>query len=182
MNELDLIRSETRTAWAWLERIVSNVTAEQANWWPPGTANSIATTYLHVVINTDVELGGMLFGLQPLVERRYDGQIGQGMEYDRERFDAWPPRLAVLEWELLRDYGRAVHAETIETVGALTADHLTVPIDMTRSGLGMWAGLDILALHGWGHIKIHGGEIAVLKGLQGERGYREGTHTPSDAP
>lgn len=181
MDALDLIRREASTAWAWLERIVREVTAEQANWWPPGTANSIATTYLHVVVNADVEAGGMLFGRQPVVERRYHGRVGQSMKYDPERFDAWPPRSSLLDWDLLRDYGREVHAELIETLGTLTPEHLTGPIDMTRAGLGMWTGLDILALHGWGHIKIHGGEIAVLKGLQGVLGYGEGMHSSSDA-
>jgi hypothetical protein len=181
MDALDLIRREATTSWSWFERVVGDVTAEQANWWPPGTANSIATTYLHVVINTDVEAGGMLFGLEPLVESRYHGQIGQGMQYDHERFDAWPPRLSVLEWELLRDYGRAVHRQLSENLSTLTREHLTVPIDMTRSGLGMWTGLDILALHGWGHVKIHGGEIAALKGLQGALGYVEGMHRSANS-
>jgi hypothetical protein len=171
MDALDLIRQETSIAWAWLDHIVGDVTAEQANWWPPGTANSIATTYFHVVVNTDVEAGGMLFGLRPVIERLYQGRVGQGMKYDPKLFDAWPPRPSVLDWELLRDYGRAVHAELIESLGTLTPAHLTIPIDMTRSGLGVWNGLDILALHGWGHVKIHGGEIAVLKGVQGIAGY-----------
>ena len=65
LETLELIRSEVSTSWAWLEQVVGDVTTEQANWWPPGTANSIATTYLHVVINADVEGVGMLFGLQP---------------------------------------------------------------------------------------------------------------------
>jgi hypothetical protein len=182
MDALELIRREANTAWAWLEKVVRDVSAEQANWWPPGIANSIATTYLHVVVNADVEAGGALFGRQPLIERRWRGDVGQGRPYDAERFDDWPPRLSLLDWGLLRDYGRAVHAEIIESLDGLTPDHLTVPIDMTRSGLGMWTGLDILALHGWGHVKIHGGEIAVLKGLQGVLGYGEGMHSSTGPP
>ena len=177
MDALDLIRRETRTAWTWLERVAGDVTAEQANWWPPGTANSIATTYLHLVINADVEAGSMVFGREPLVEARWHGRVGQGMAYDRERFDAWPPRGTELDWALLRSYGRAVHAALLDAVAALSPEHLSATVDMTRSGLGMWTGLDILALHGWGHVRIHGGEIVVLKGLQGAIGYSQGMHS-----
>jgi hypothetical protein len=38
------------------------------------------------------------------------------------------------------------------------------------SGLGQWKGIDVYSLHGTGHIDIHCGEIACLKGIQGERG------------
>ncbi len=38
---------------------------------------------------------------------------------------------------------------------------------MTRVGLGIWAGRDLYELHGINHVYIHGGEIAVLKGLHG---------------
>jgi hypothetical protein len=47
--------AELGVGWDWLETTVSDVTDAQANWWPPGTANSIGATYLHVVINPDVE-------------------------------------------------------------------------------------------------------------------------------
>ena len=33
-------------------------------------------------------------------------------------------------------------------------------------------GVDFIALHGWTHVRMHGGEIACLKGLQGGEGYR----------
>lgn len=45
--------------------------------------------------------------------------------------------------------------------------------DMTRTGLGMWQGRDLYELHGHGHLHIHGGEIALLKGLQGATGWTE---------
>ncbi len=44
--------------------------------------------------------------------------------------------------------------------------------DGRPKSLGIWKGIDIHSLHGWNHIKMHGGEIACLKGLQGIEGYR----------
>jgi len=60
----------------------------------------------------------------------------------------------------------------------LSADDLERPVDMSRSGLGTWMGRDLLVLHGFRHIYLHGGEIACLKGLQGAKGYLGGFDAP----
>jgi hypothetical protein len=53
---------------------------------------------------------------------------------------------------------------------------------MTRSHLGMWEGRQLLALHGFDNVRIHGGEIAVLKGLQGGIGWAESARFANPAP
>jgi hypothetical protein len=68
------------------------------------------------------------------------------------------------------DYGGAVHAAFIDSLADLTHDHLDKRADMRRTGLGVWQGRDI-ELHGYSHAHVHGGEIAVLKGLQGAVGW-----------
>src|SRR4029078_12236170 len=105
-TELDVLRRQARKAWNWFEETVADVSAEQGNWWPPGKANSIGTTYLHVVINTDVEISRLIFSREPLVESRWGGDVGQGLPYHPERFDTWTRHVAV-DWEMLRQYGRA---------------------------------------------------------------------------
>ena len=144
-----------------------------ANWWPPGTANSIGATYLHVVINTDVEINRLLVGTTPLIEASWHGAVGQNVPYDPERFDRWDRHVAV-DWETLRAYGRAVHVAFVESLQSLTRpEHLDQPVDMTHAGLGMWEGRDLLELHGSKHVHMHGGEIACLKGVQGGVGWHE---------
>jgi DinB superfamily len=171
-SELDVLRRQAQKAWDWFEEEVHDITAEQANWWPPGTANSIGATYLHVVINTDVELSRLLFGEEPLVETSWDGDVGQNVPYDPERFDRWDRHIDI-DWEKLRSYGRAVRATLLDSLAHLTPEHLDQPVDMTRAGLGMWQGRDLFELHGSNHVHIHGGEIACLKGLQGGVGWQE---------
>jgi hypothetical protein len=78
-TEIDLLRRQFTKTWDWFEGTTSDVTAEQANWWPPGTANSIGATYLHVVINTDVEINRLILRREPLVESRWGGDVGQGV-------------------------------------------------------------------------------------------------------
>ena len=175
MDEVELIRDRTRRAWDWLEMVVGDVSPERANWIPPGTANSIAAGYLHILINTDVEIRRIMYGREPLVERDWRGDVGQGVPYDPPQFDAWPPRDTQMDWSRLRAYGRAVHEWLLgEAVPALTAADLALPVDMTRSGLGIWTGRELWCLHGFDHPRIHGGEIAALKGMQAGRGYTTG--------
>jgi hypothetical protein len=171
-TELDVLRRRSIKTWDWFEQTVSTVTAEQANWWPPGTANSIGTTYFHVVINTDVEINRLIKHCEPLVEGRCDGNVGQGVPYDPDRFTRWVRHVAV-DWDIVREYGRAVHVAFIDSLAELTNEQLELPVDMTRAGLGMWQGRDLYELHGCKHPYIHGGEIAVLKGLQGSSGWVE---------
>ena len=163
---LDFLRDQVQRAWDWLETTVSDVTDEQANWWPPGTANSIGAGYLHTVINPDVEINRLLFGRVPIIERDWGGDVGQGTRYDPDRFDQWTRGVHV-QWDRLHSYGRAVHSWLVGSLSELTEADLARPVDMSRAGLGMWRGLDLYVLHGFSHIYQHGGEIACLKGLQG---------------
>lgn len=171
LTEVDVLRRQSAKSWSWFEDTVDDVTAELANWWPPGTANSIGATYLHVVINADVEINRLIHHRDPLVEQ-WDGAVGQPLPYDPERFDRWV-RHGPVDWTVLRRYGREVHASVLQTVDRMTEARLEVPVDMTRAGLGMWQGRDLIELHGVVHPSQHGGEIAVLKGLQGRVGHAE---------
>jgi hypothetical protein len=174
LTELDVLRRQSAKSWSWFEDTVCDVTPEQVNWWPPGTANSIGATYLHVVINADVEINRLIHRREPLVERLH-GHVGQPLPYDPQRFDRWV-RQGSVDWGILRRYGKAVHASVLETVEAMTEPQLEMPVDMRRAGLGMWEGRDLIELHGVDHPLQHGAEIAVLKGLQGGVG-----HVESDA-
>jgi len=170
--EIEVLRRLASRTWEWFEETVADVTSEQANWWPPGTANSIGTNYLHVVINADVETNRLVVRKSPLIEHEWDGNVGQGVPYDPENFDRWTRHVDV-DWPRLREYGRAVHRDFLASLDTLTDTDLDIDVDMTRSGLGMWKGRDLIELHGIGHPRIHGGEIGCLKGLQGGVGYRE---------
>lgn len=149
-----------------------------ANWWPPGTANSIGATYLHVVINTDVEIRRLILDREPLVETVFGGEVGQPGPYLPDQFDRWLLH-ADVDWVRLRQYGQAVHADLDAWLDELTIAHLEKPVDMTRADLGIWEGRELIDLHGSHHVRIHGGEIAVLKGLQGGAGWKQsaGFHT-----
>ena len=130
-SEVDVLRRQSKKAWGWFEETVSDVNAEQANWWPPGNANSIGATYLHVVINTDVEINRLIHRGEPLVESQWDGNVGQAVPYDPDRYDRWVRHVAI-DWDRLRVYGRDVHSAFIDSLDELTGERLDLPVDMTR--------------------------------------------------
>ncbi len=160
--------------YAWLEMTVSDVTQEQANWQPPGIANSIGAVYGHLMISADFDVNSRMYGRMPIAATEFKGQVGLS-EMHRGGFDwhDWALRLSV-DWEALRRYGCAVLRCLEGYVDSLTMDELERPVDMSAHGLGTWKGLDIYILHGIDHPRLHGGEIACLKGLQDTPGWTAG--------
>src|SRR3989304_1721491 len=116
MNAVDVFRHEMSHAYAWLETNVSDITPEQAAWSPLGTANSIAATYAHIVVNADVDLTRYFHGRLPLIEEK--GWIAQ-LGLNETFLDDWETYLAI-DWELLHEYGREVQKHVQQLAGALT--------------------------------------------------------------
>ncbi|UCC75416.1 MAG: DinB family protein, partial [Anaerolineales bacterium] len=53
MNTVQLVHFSLSLAFEYLEQAVSDVTQEQANWLPPGKANSIGALYWHTIAYCD---------------------------------------------------------------------------------------------------------------------------------
>jgi hypothetical protein len=171
MDAIELLRDEIKSAWAWLEFTVHDVTQEQAIWQPPGTANSIGVAYAHLIISADAGFNSQFDGHLPVIARDFGGKVGLSeMNTLFGDMHEWGRRVRI-DWDALHAYGRAVQHCVEEYAERLSAADLDRPVDMTAWGLGMWNGLAVYKLHGFGHVKIHGGEIACLKGLQGGRGW-----------
>jgi hypothetical protein len=171
---LDEFRWEARTSYDWLESIVSDVTAEQAAWVPPGRANTIAATYAHIVYNADEDLNYWLFKRPKLIETSWKGRAGisapAGGGFDWETF-------AEIDWPALREYGRVIADFVTSTIDAMTEADLEIVTDLSTPDIPVWHGIDIVRLTVGHHIRMHGGEIACLKGLRGSKGYLGGLDT-----
>ena len=170
MTLLDELRNEARNSYEWLESIVSDVSAEQASWKPPGRANTIASTYAHIVRNADEDLNEHLFQRPRLNEGAWHGRTGLPSENNSVEFE---PDVEI-DWDALRDYGRAVHAFVLDTLDSLTEDDLRRSVPMPTPHQPVWDGIEVVRLTVGRHVWMHGGEIACLKGLQGEKGYVRG--------
>lgn len=169
MEAIELMRRQTNESYNWLELTVSDVTAEQAKWKPPGVANSIAGNYAHAMMWSDIDINRHFFGRQSLL----DGDWARRFGCDAYLPDEWSDMIAA-DWEGLREYGRTVHDWIVRLVGELDPAELARKFQMVPERLGIWTGLDVFDLHCNKHIRMHGGEIACLKGLQGAKGYLGG--------
>lgn len=177
MDAIELLRSQIRESYDWLELTVSDITQEQANWRPPGLANSIGSTYAHLMITADAGFNSQLYGGMPVMATKFRGEVGLSeMPHAAGGWHDW--NALTVDWARLNEYGRAVRACVERHLDALSPADLMLRVDMRPHGLGIWKGLDIYDLHGIKHVRLHGGEIACLKGLQGVRGYLGGADAP----
>ena len=186
MDAIDLLRYQVRDTYAWLEMTVSDVSEEQANWRPPGIANSIGATYAHIMITADEDFNALLYGGETRIAGYSAGRIGLS-ELPPEWFGwdwhDWASRVRV-NWAAFRRYAREVEACIEDRLGSLSAVDLERGVDMTAFGehLGTWTGFEFYNLHGIDHPRLHGGEIACLKGLQGSPAWRQGWKSEIERP
>jgi hypothetical protein len=172
----DLLVAEARSSQEWLNAIVEDVTPEQAHWRPPGRANTIAGTYAHIVRNQDEDMNHGFLGQPMLSEGAWSGRTGLPASWSDSDKNEWEID-ARIDWPALRACGDAVGAWVIEAVGNLTEDELEGVAALTTPDRPRWYGIDVVRLTVGRHVWMHGGEIACLKGLQGEKGYRSGLDT-----
>ena len=172
MNVVALLREQFQKAHEVLEATMSDVTPEQAHWMPPGKANPLGASYVHVVISEDAFLAGMATGRAPLYTNSWAGKVGISEPRPapgETSWDQWARRVRV-DLPALRQYAQAVYASTDEYLSSLTDDDLEQTVDRSVIGMGHVPLRALLYIY-VGHVHDHGGEISCLKGLQGVQGY-----------
>ncbi|HEX6553667.1 MAG TPA: DinB family protein [Ktedonobacteraceae bacterium] len=168
-NATTLLREQIQQAHGFLNTVMEGVTSEQAQWVPPGTANPLAATYVHAIASEDLAINVVLKGDAPLYATTWAGKTGIS--------DVQP--LTTAEWArhvqvdlpTAQNYARAVHEATDAYLATLMDDDLSRVLDLTSFGLGQMTIGTLLNRMVLGHIDNMCGEIAVLKGLQGAKGY-----------
>jgi len=171
MDAIELLRFQVRLTWDWLDVTLNDVTEEQANWQPGGIANSIGATYAHTIIAADEDFNKVLEGGEMFLYSTWRDRCGLSDLPPEGEWDwqAWAKGLRI-DLPAFRQYAGAVR-ETLEGwLERLTPELLERDVDMTPFGLGIWSGLELFNLHVH-HPRIHGGEIACLKGMQGAVGW-----------
>jgi hypothetical protein len=175
MDALTLLRQQLRGAHDLLEAVMEGVTPEAAHWIPPGTANPVDATYAHVVISEDRTINGQLRHRRPLYDSAWAGKTGmnelmptRGEEW--QDYVPWTRRVRV-DLPAVREYARAVYADTDAYLASLTPDDLDTPIDLSGVGSTEVTLGWVLSRSVVGHADNIAGEISCLKGLQGLQGY-----------
>ncbi|HTK06900.1 MAG TPA: DinB family protein [Ktedonobacteraceae bacterium] len=169
MNAVALLREQIQQAHGYLAATMEDVTSEQAQWTPPGVANPIAATYAHAISSEDLAINMVLKGGAPLYAVEWACKTGIS-EIQPLSTAEWARRVQI-ELSLIRDYVQAVHASTDAYLATLMDEDLVRVLDLSSFGLGQMTIGTLLNRMVLGHIDNMCGEISVLKGLQGAKGY-----------
>ena len=174
-SRVALLRRIVSDARSVLDGTMADVTQAQVEYAPPGLANPLGATYAHVVWSEDMVVQGMCRQAQPLFASTWAGRTGlsepmpsPGPEW--ADYAPWTRRVRV-DLDQLRQYARAVAAETDAWLDSLSEDDLDRPMDLSGIGLGQHTLASAIGLLIANHLGTETGEIAVLKGIQGARGY-----------
>src|SRR5262249_29594049 len=132
-------------------------------------------TYAHVVCSEDMVVQGMFRQAVPLFASTWAGRTGLSEPMplpgpDWPNYAPWTRHVKV-DLPSLRAYAGAVAAETDARLRGLFAADLDRPMDLWGAGLGQHTWGSAIALLVANHLGTETGEIAVLKGIQGARGY-----------
>ena len=174
LTALQLLKDELKSSHEIFEGTVADVTEEQLHNDPGGKALPLGSIYAHLFFSEDAIIQGMIQKKAPLSASTFQGKTGTDLPFPAmddkwsENNENWSKNVKINLAEL-REYGKAVYAATDAYMNTLKDEDLETEID-----LGAW-GKQKLAqlLFGFiiGHTCSLTGEISVLKGIQGAKGY-----------
>jgi hypothetical protein len=171
MDAVYLLQQEVTAAHDWLESTLGDVTPEQVHWRPEGGLPPLGAHYAHIITVEDFLINGVIKGGAPLLATTWEGKTGLSeLPPGPVAWDEWG-RTVRIDLPALRAYGRAVFASTDDYLATLTPVDLDRELDLTSLNagtplLGVFLGTIVISNVNW-----HSGEISLLKGLQGMRGY-----------
>ncbi|WP_220196124.1 DinB family protein [Ktedonospora formicarum] len=169
MQATTLLREQIQQAHGFLGATMEGVTEEQAHWTPLGTANPLAATYVHAIASEDLAINMVLKGGAPLYASEWANKTGIS-DVQPLSSPEWA-RSVRIDLPQTLSYAQAVHAATDAYLATLTDEDLDRDLDLTAFGLGHMTVGVILNRMVLGHVDNMTGEISVLKGLQGTKGY-----------
>jgi hypothetical protein len=172
---VELLRRIVRDARLVLDGTMADVTQAQVDFIPPGIANPLGATYAHVVCSEDMVVQGMFRQAAPLSASSFAGRTGlsEPMPMPGPAWADYAPwtRRVKIDLPALQAYARAVAEQTDTWLASLTDSDLEQAMDLSGIGLGQHTWASAIALLVANHMGTETGEIAVLKGIQGARGY-----------
>lgn len=152
---------------------MEGVTDEVAAYQPAGTANPIAGTYAHLVMSEDFFVQMLLQNKQPLMEGEYKDKTGASAVQPNEWVNEYPKWLREVKVDVkkLHEYANAVYSASEKYLESLTDEDLYKEVDLSAFGMGMRSVHAVIAGMVIGHAYSIMGEVSVIKGLQGLKGY-----------
>jgi hypothetical protein len=166
MNVIEYIKREMSGVRHAIDGTMKDMTSELFNWAPPGTANSISATFIHLINVEDNIIQKIIRGKPSVWESRSWSEktgvdkppsIGEDWSEFKHRQIAIQPLL---------DYKAVVWAATDEFLTTLKPEEL----DRMVHFAGRERTVAEVLLMSTSQSHSHSGEIATLKGIQGVKG------------
>jgi len=169
----EILLTQLREVHRILEQTMDGVTDEVAHFMPNGTANPIAGTYAHIVFSEDLFIHAFLEKSEPLMSTNFKDKTGASEIQPTEWQQAYPKWLKEVKIDVkkFREYAKAVFDASEHYVATLTEEDLLKDVNLTGMGMGSRKAYDFISNIISGHSYSITGEIAVLKGIQGLKGY-----------
>ena len=148
------------------DAVIRDLTNEQLNWAPPGTANPIGTTLVHAIMGEDSFVQRIIQG-RSLVWDTGHWSERTGLKALPGRGTSWEESNSTkLSLADLLAYQREVRSATDVYVAGLTSEELQRRVTVGGADRRVAEALALVVTHTAHHM----GEISVLKGIQGARG------------
>jgi hypothetical protein len=165
VDATEVLREQFTSVRRFVDGILDGLTDEHLNCRPPGTANPIGVSWLHLLTVEDGFIQGTIQGTPRLWEsQEWTAKTGI---YPRASDETWDrvkqTRFAVAP---LRAYGEAVREATDAYLSSVTADQLARVVTVNNTEMSVARLLTMMVCHSAGHA----GDIAAIKGIQGLKG------------
>jgi hypothetical protein len=166
MEVVEFIQKQFTSVWRQYDGVMQETTEEQINWAPPGTANSIGVTLVHMISGLDNNFQTILQDKPKLWESEGWGEK-LALSGPPGRVHGWDEvKSKHLALEPILGYAAAVRAAVDACLPLLTAAELDRMVTLYNSERPV---ADMLVMQ-ISHLLGHTGEIAALKGMQGVKG------------
>ena len=170
MDAIASLRENIGTTRWLVDGTMQDIPADLVNKQPGGTASSIGALYAHVVVSEDMMINGLIQGKQPLAASTFAGKTGlsEMPPMGPDELTGWFKGVQV-DLTTLQAYAKAVREATDAYLASAKPEDLDRKVEFFSFGPQTvnWIVGIATALH----VNQHIGEISVLKGLAGLKGY-----------
>jgi hypothetical protein len=156
MNTVGLLHFSLGAAFDILSSVTADLTQEQADWRPPGTANTIGSIYSHILTYVDYYVRTYLVEGKPQPET-----------VESRPAELWMQDVQV-DLSELHAYAGQVRSTVLNWLSSLAPEDLGRRSLTTAGEINEGQAVELFII--W-HINAHCGEISALKGCQGLQGY-----------
>ena len=174
MNNLasSILTEQLQGAHGLLKMTLDGVTPEVASFTPPGTANSIVDTYVHILLSEDWLIHFLLQHTDPLYVSELKDKTGVEAFTPAadNSFPAWTKN-AKVNMQEMNAYAEKVFAISETYVKNLTDEDLQKEVDLAAFGMGKSTVAFVISSIVTSNMNLHTGEISAIKGVQGLKGY-----------